>query len=145
MFLERLERRRADRVDLGAHRGGLLQRRVDLAGDQPRGTGELPERRLDVHSGHVTEVGPHGVEVLRHPAEPAGDGPQPVRKRRGLPGQERVDRVAGVPQQRVPLVLPELLEVEQELPELRGQDLRVHPVRGVELRDVDLLQRREVA
>ncbi len=115
-------------LDLAAQRRLLGQGALQLGREQGARPGELADRRLDVHARHPAQRPPSGVQGMRYGVQPAGSGSQPVAEWRELARQQRVDRGARVGDQRVPLVVAQLLQCVQPGPQLGGEDLRVHAV-----------------
>ena len=75
-----------------------------------------------------------------HRLQPAAERAQPVLHRPGVPGQQQVDRLAGQPEQRVPGVLAQLLQLEQPAVQAGPQDLGVDRVGRLELVRVQAVQ-----
>ena len=74
---------------------------------------------------HLTERGPRGGEGVGDRREPPRQRPQPVRQRRVVPGQQHVERLAGVGEQRVPGVLAQLFDLEQAARHVVAEHCRV--------------------
>ena len=93
--------------------GGLAESVVHLFRHQADGPVELGDRGLQVHLRHPAERGPGGGQGLRDRREPPGEGAEPVGQGRVVPGEQRVDRLARVGEQRVPRVLAQFLDLKQ--------------------------------
>ncbi len=76
-------------------------------------------------------------EQRRDAGEPAGEGTQPHLRRPLRPGDERIERLADVVDQRIPPVFGELVIVEHPLAHRGRQHAVVDRVLRVERCDVD--------
>ena len=108
MHVERLHGSLAGRLDLGAQRRLLGKGTFELGGQQGARADELPDRRLDVHAGHVVQRAACRLEAGGHRAEPPCGRAKPISQRCEVAHQQRVDRSARVRDEGVPLVVTQL-------------------------------------
>ncbi len=83
-----------------------------------------------MHPRHGGQLRPGDLEVPRHGGEPAGDGEHPGGRLAHVAHEQRVEGLAGQVDERVVLVLAELLQAPQVRRDGGPQDLPVHPVAG---------------
>lgn len=119
----------------------LRQQPGHLVADQAQRPARLLHGGLDVHPARSLHGAAGEREAVRHLGQPAGERPEPVRGGQRVPGEQREQRVAGQPGERVAPVRLGHVEVEQHPVEAGAQDVGVHPVLHLELVEVEAVER----
>jgi hypothetical protein len=134
MSLERPGRLLLGALDRSPHFGRFHKDAVDLVSHEGDGAPILRQCRLHVHTRRSLQLSAGNLDELRYLAQARRDAAQAIGSRQRGSGEKRVDGVAAVVRERVPLDFAQLIECENPPLEGEAQDGGVDLILDVDLR-----------